>query len=172
MSQGSMTKPDTAEGFVLTGRHVLLMLIAFFGVIFAANGVFVTLAVKSFPGEEADRAYVRGLDYDDVLTARAAQGALGWRATLEDVSRDGAGGARIIIAFRNDNGGPVTGLALDGALRAPASDGDVALSFVDLGNGRHEAVGADVRAGAWDLSVAAAGADGEAFEFENRIWMD
>ncbi|MHA1599926.1 MAG: FixH family protein, partial [Alphaproteobacteria bacterium] len=46
---------------VLTGRHVLIMVLAFFGLVIAANVIFVVLAWQSWSGLSTDDAYRRGL---------------------------------------------------------------------------------------------------------------
>ena len=43
------------KGKGLTGRHVALMLAAFFGLMFAVNGVFVYFALGSFSGVRGRR---------------------------------------------------------------------------------------------------------------------
>ena len=66
----------------LTGRGVLLWLIAFFGIIFATNAYFIMIAVKTFSGEDEQKPYLQGVEYNDTLARRAAQRRLGWRATM------------------------------------------------------------------------------------------
>ena len=41
----------------LTGRRVLIYLIAFFAVVFAANAALVTFAIETLPGTKVDRPY-------------------------------------------------------------------------------------------------------------------
>ena len=79
-------------GKELKGWHVLLIMLGFFGVMFAVNGVFLYHAITSFPGEDVKKSYVQGLNYNQTLSARASQADLGWRA--EAGLRDGT------IAFR------------------------------------------------------------------------
>ena len=57
--------------FELKGWHVLLILMAFFGVMFSVNGVFLYHAITSFPGEDVKKSYVQGLNYNDTLAVRA-----------------------------------------------------------------------------------------------------
>ncbi|MEO1305623.1 MAG: FixH family protein, partial [Pseudomonadota bacterium] len=70
----------------LKGWHVLLIMLGFFGIMFAVNGVFLYHAITSFPGEDIKKSYVQGLNYNDTLAVRAAQAELGWQAEagLED----------------------------------------------------------------------------------------
>ena len=71
----------------ITGRKVLWMLLGFFGVMMAVNGIFVYLALSSFSGLETVNAYVKGLDYNATLRRGAAQKALGWQVERERVAR-------------------------------------------------------------------------------------
>ena len=41
----------------LTGRKVLFMLVAFFGVVIAVNVIMAKLAIQTLPGTEVDSAY-------------------------------------------------------------------------------------------------------------------
>ena len=66
----------------LTGRGVALWLAGFFGVVIAANVWFVTLSLKSFHGEDRQRPYQQGLNYNRTLALRARQEAEGWQASL------------------------------------------------------------------------------------------
>jgi nitrogen fixation protein FixH len=45
----------------LTGGKVLLMLVAFFGVVFGVNFTMANLAIKTLPGTEVDSAYSASL---------------------------------------------------------------------------------------------------------------
>jgi nitrogen fixation protein FixH len=154
--------------FRLTGPHVLAVALAFLLAVVAVNAVFVTLAVRTFPGETAPKSYVQGLRHNEVLSGRARQDALGWRAAIEKVER-GQDGVRILISFTAAAGAPLSGLDVAGELVRPASDvGARAFAFAPRGNGRYEAR-IDAPAGAWDLQVRASRREDETFEFANRI---
>ena len=49
----------------LRGVHVLLMVLGFFGVIFAANLVFVFVSLETFSGIETENAYEVGRNYNE-----------------------------------------------------------------------------------------------------------
>ncbi len=157
-------------GFEISGRHVLYAFLAFFGLIFAVNGVFLYAAVGSFPGEETKKSYLQGLRYNDVLAERAADRALGWSATA-GIARAGAD-ARVAMDFAGADGRPLTGLTVKGVLKRPVEDGhDVALAFEPAGEGAYRAHVSAPAAGVWDLAVTAADADGNAFEVRKRLWL-
>ncbi len=156
----------------ITGRHVLLMLIGFFGVIFVANAIFITLAVKSFPGEAEEKSYMQGLNYNEVLIERASQAALGWQAQITRAERTENGGL-IEMRLFDAEGRALPGLAIDGVLKRPTYAGDdVALVFVAMGGGVYQAKAAVLDAGAWDFNARAESATGERFDISSRIFVE
>lgn len=172
--------------FRLRGVHVLAGVLAFFGVVIAANAVMVTLALRTFSGLEAERAYSRGNAFNDVLAARRAQAARGWTAELGQsftptrwTTRRGKtlaaeGAARITLAIRDAQGKPVSGLLLSGRLARPAtSAGDIALVFAPEPGapGLYAAEVATLPSGHWILTARAPFPDGAPFETQTRLWM-
>ena len=152
----------------LTGGHVLAALLGFFALIMVANASFLYFAVKTYPGEKERKSYRQGLLFNEVLDARAAQDALGWRAAIDSVARDG-GAVALIVSFRNARGAPLDGLELAGTLAKPASDaGEQPVAFTPAGAGRYSAAIA-AESGAWDLTVTAISSADEQFEFTNRV---
>lgn len=59
----------------LTGRHVLAILVAAFGIIIGVNMILMVNAIKTFPGLEVKNSYVASQDFNE---AEQAQSALGW----------------------------------------------------------------------------------------------
>ncbi|MDZ7627969.1 MAG: FixH family protein [Parvularculaceae bacterium] len=154
--------------FQLTGGHVLAALLGFFALIVAANASFIYFAVKTFPGEREKKSYRQGIHYNDALGARAAQEALGWRAAIESVVRDGEA-VTLVVTFAGRNAAPLDSLALAGRVVRPASnEGEQAFSFAPSGAGRYTAV-INAASGAFDLTVAASSSAGEQFQFTNRV---
>lgn len=60
----------------LTGRKVLAITLAAFGVIVGVNILLAVMAVRTFPGTETHNSYVESQRFD---RDRAAQEALGWQ---------------------------------------------------------------------------------------------
>ncbi|MFP4518168.1 MAG: FixH family protein [Oceanicaulis sp.] len=157
---------DVHEGeskFRLKGWHVLVAMVAFFGVIFSVNAFFITTALRTFPGEETRRSYVQGMHYNDVLAEREAQAALGWSAAANLTP------TQVLVAVNDAQGDPVSNLALTGVLRHPANmQLDRALAFEELRPGVYAADAQDLDEGLWSL---AAEADGEVpFALERELW--
>jgi len=157
-----MIAPKTAppieiEGKPLTGRKVLIIVLAFFGVIIAANVTLMVSAITTFPGLEVQNSYVASQKFD----ARArAQRALGWdvQASAEQ------GGVRLVI--RNAEGAFVTPQVLSVRVGHPTNAAhDQMLQFIPDADGLFAAVA--LPRGPWRLFVTATAADGT--EYTSRL---
>ena len=90
------------KGRPLTGRSVLIMLLAFFGVMLAVNFYMARAAIATHPGLDHRNAYEAGVAYNKEIEAAKAQNALGWSVGLSraqkgrgdrgDRDRQGQGG--------------------------------------------------------------------------------
>lgn len=128
----------------LTGRHILLMLVAFFGVIIGVNAIFITKAVSSFTGEDVKGSYRQGLEYNKTLQSRAAQADLGWRIKTNlvktNLSTSDDGEHTYILRITDVKGRPLDGLSVEALFKRPTDLAeDQSVSFTDRGNGTYEA---------------------------------
>ena len=71
-------EPTPDSSFRLTGRHVLIIFLAFFGVVFAVNGVMMRAALTTFSGLEAENPYKEGLAFNRRLADSRAQALRAW----------------------------------------------------------------------------------------------
>jgi nitrogen fixation protein FixH len=88
------------------GIHVLWMLLGFFAMIIAVNAVFITMAVRSHPGEQVKNSYVLGLEYNKELARQDKQRTLGW--TLQAGQADD--GVTFLVQLRDAAGGALSGM--------------------------------------------------------------
>ena len=88
----------------LTGRKVLFMLIAFFGVIISVNFYMAYSAISTFPGLESKQKYIAGKGFNE---ERAAQMALGW--TVDVKFKDG----ELQVVVVDESGNPADVAKLD-----------------------------------------------------------
>jgi nitrogen fixation protein FixH len=154
--------------FVVKGRHVLATLLGFFGVTVAVNAAFVTYALDTFTGEDVPRPYLRGLAYNETLSAHAAQAKLGWRAII-DVERSGQGAA-IDVVLSDKAGAPQNGLTLSLAFRRPTDAAfDRSFALTGSGDGRYSVRVAAIAAGQWDVVARTTAPDGTPFEATRRV---
>ncbi len=108
------TEPAMERPF--TGRHLLLVMLAFFGVIIAVNVTMAVFANTSWTGFVVRNSYVASQEFNDKVAAARAQQALGWQAELS-IARGHA-----VLKLTDRDGRP---LAMERAaivLRSPASD--------------------------------------------------
>ena len=155
----------------LTGRHVLIGLLAFFGIVLLANTVFIYLALDTFTGLSTENAYQRGLQYNETLEDRAAQRALGWGGQVS--YSESAEGAGVLTAVLKDRGGaPLSGLSVSGEVRRPTyEDHDREVILVRSGPGTYSTELELPLRGQWDVHLVAVSPGGERFEMERRIWL-
>lgn len=149
--------------FVIKGRHVLFALIGFFAVTICVNALFITMAVRTFSGEEVERSYMQGLEYNSVIEARRAQAELGWEAGVNLAAGE------VLVEIARPDGSPVSGLFLEGKLRHPADTAlDRPLAFREREAGLYVAEASGLPEGQWVLTARV---DGERpFEMERRLW--
>jgi nitrogen fixation protein FixH len=116
----------------IAGRHVLMGLIAFFGVMLLANGMLVYYALDTFSGGDRPDPYRAGLNYNETIAAAEKQAALGWTT---DLAYDDAKG-RLTVSFRDKTERPVSGLKLDGMVgRGATNREDQRVAFEEISQG-------------------------------------
>jgi nitrogen fixation protein FixH len=116
----------------IRGRHVLIGLVAFFGLIFLVNGIFLYYAVTTFGGGDTSNPYRKGLHYNDTLAEDARDAERGWRAELAYDAKAG----RLALSLRDKSGGPVAGLHLAATVgRATTDREDRAATFREIEGG-------------------------------------
>lgn len=150
-----------------TGRHMLYVILGFFGTIIAANATLAFFATGSWTGLIVKNSYVASQEYNDVLDAAESQQALGWTSTA--VYQDGI----FYFDLRDQNGQPLHELDVTGVVARPIHEhDDMALSFTyRRGGGPYEAA-ADLAPGVWVLDVDAQRADGMIYKQSFRLWVD
>lgn len=150
--------------FRVTGRHVLAAMVGFFAIVIALDTYFVTLAIRTFPGEVSRTPYEDGLAYNSRLAQQAAQARIGWRASAA-VEPDG----RVVVRVISANGAPVTGLKGEAAFERPATEaGRMALKLMEGEPGEYVARPGRI-GGSWDLTATFADVSGRRFVAERRL---
>jgi len=166
MTTGSgMQEPKT-----FTGKTMLIWLFAFFGVIFAANGVLFWLAETSFPGVTVDSSYKASQAYNQSIATAREQAARGWEVNA-GLSRTSEAAAHLEVTALDKTKAPLTGLAFSATLQQLARDGSISVRLDDRGSGRYTADIADVSAGNWYLILEARSGDEQVFRSENRLFL-
>lgn len=146
------------------GWHVLVLIVLFFGVTIGVNATFITLAMRTHPGEDVPRSYYQGLNFNDTLALRREQAAMGWTARFNVVDGE------LLVAVSDADGAPVSGLNLVGTLNHPTNTSrDCPLDFTEGRSGLYRVALPCSEAGQWHLL---AHNDGDApFEMEHELWL-
>ena len=146
-----------------TGRHMLLAMVAFFGVIIAVNVLMAIAAARTWTGLVVANSYVASQEFQAKEDAAHRQRALGWRPALSL----SAGRVSLIVT---DGSGAVVELG-DVSLQVNRPVGghdDQLVALVRNLAGGYEAPLA-LLPGVWDLTIRAPLAPEGPFELHRRI---
>ncbi len=164
-----MTPPS---GKPLTGRTVLVCLVAFFGVVIGANLTMMKFAMDTLPGTEVDSAYRASLAFNSDITAARAQDRRGWRIDAH-VERKTDGVALVAVEARDRNGAPLSGIDFTARLARPTDKrADRIVVLDERGSGAFRGAASGVEPGQWDLVIEADGAAGRLFFSTTRIILN
>lgn len=101
-----------------TGKHMLLAMVAFFGVIITVNLVMATFASKSWTGLVVKNSYVASQEFNEIAAAAREQDRLGWQGQF--AAKDG----RVTYQLTDRNGGRIRASDITLAFKRPAFEAD------------------------------------------------
>jgi nitrogen fixation protein FixH len=132
-----------------TGRHMLILVLAFFGVVIAVNGALAIFAASTWTGLLARNGYVASQDYNEVLAAADRQRREGWQSDF--VARPD--GLQFIL--RDAASLPLDGLSVTAHIgRRTHESEDRDLVMENRGEGHYAFDGA-IGPGAWRVEIFA-----------------
>ena len=155
----------------LTGRHVLFVLLACFGVVLLANGMLAYYAVSTFSGTVAGSPYRKGQDYNEEIARASAQAQRNWRATIEHRT---AGDGRVELRFqpRDADGGAISGLTVAAVFNRPAqAELDRALTLQETESGLYRGLLELPGKGVWLIELDASRGPERLYRSRNRIFV-
>lgn len=162
------TTQKATRGRPLTGRAVLVWLIAFFGVVFAVNGAFIYFAESTFPGLEVESSYKAGQEFEADVQAGKAQAERAWK--VDAAVRPVGDGASVEIQFRDRAGADLHGLDVRVRLiHAVDPDHDHSATLAEVASGTYRVVLPNVKDGMWDLTIEAYKASERLFLSRNQL---
>ncbi len=151
----------------LTGRRVLAMLVAFFGVVMVVNFAMMKAAISTFGGVDTKSSYEAGRMFEGEVAKAAAQTARDWQVS-EHLTASGEEKV-LTIELRDAHGAPVAGVDVEARLAHPVderNDVTIALAEVAAGAYRGHAV---VSAGVWEINLLVVRGDEQLFRSKNRV---
>ena len=141
--------PAPSKSGEFTGRHMLLITVSFFGVIFAVNLGMAVLSATSWTGLVVKNSYVASQEFETRRLAHEAQQAAGWQTTFTH-----AGGS-VVLAVRDAEGNPVDLGEVELFVNRPVGGhDDQQLMLVRQPDGSYAAP-LRLAAGVWDAKVGA-----------------
>jgi nitrogen fixation protein FixH len=165
-------RKSTVSDKPLTGRKVLIMLVAFFGVVIGVNMTMMKLAILTLPGTEVDSAYTASLGYDKEIAAAHDQNARHWQVDAH-IQRGADGGATLQVEAHDKSGRPMTGLKFQGRLERPTDKrADLPVELAEVGIGIYRGSAPQVAPGQWDLVLEGDAAGQRMFLSKNRVLLN
>lgn len=147
----------------LKGIHVLLIIVAFFGVIIGVNILLAVLANSTWSGFATPNSYVASQNFNREVAAAKAQGALGWSQAV--LIND----QQVSVKVTDAGGRGLSGLKVQVLLQRPTTDKqDHVLELGDLGGGQYSAA-LSVEPGVWIADVTAQSGDGRLLRRIHRL---
>ncbi len=160
----------TTERSTRRGHWIPWVFIGLFGVVLAANGTMIVIALATWTGLETTDAYHKGLTYNRTLGAAEAQAALGWQVDFS-FTQTGTQRGLIEVGLADGNGHLIKDAAVRAELVRPTHDGHdltVDLSYQRGGRYRQEV---DLPlAGQWDVRITAI-ERGQPYRLSERIYV-
>jgi nitrogen fixation protein FixH len=161
-----------ADARPITGRFVLITLLAFFTVVIGVNVLMMRFAISTLPGTEVDSAYGASLAYQKEINAAREQNARGWKIDAH-VERRADGNAMLTLQAKDAGGAPLTGLIVSGQLERPTDRRvDRRLEVVERGQGSYQGMADAVAPGLWELVIEAHAGGERLFLSHNRIVLN
>jgi nitrogen fixation protein FixH len=154
----------------VTGRTVLIWLLSFFGLVFAANGVMIKVAASTFGGVEVASSYKAGLKFGRDVAESRAQDALHWQVSGH-IGRDRNDSAVLELSARDHHGAALSDLGARARLIHPAdSRRDLKIDLHKVAAGTFRGI-AEAPAGQWELEIALERGDERLFMSRSRVTL-
>ena len=150
-----------SNGRPLTGRKVLLIAVASFAVVIAANLAMMFATTGTFPGLVVENSYVASQKW---AAKTEAQRALGWHAAAEYA--DGT----LVVTMTGNDGAAVRGLSVTAVIGRPASTREDRRFELAEGAAGYS-VPLNLAPGVWRVAIAGSDGEGRSYEAEAKLYV-
>ena len=148
-----------------TGRHMLAIILAFFGVVIAVNLTMATLASTSWTGLVVENTYVASQQFNKKAEEGRAQAALGWTGKLTIAAGE------VRYSLTDAGGKPVTLHGVKVLFRHPAYEKEDKAITLAIASGQDFAAQHTPRDGVWIVEVDADAGLDKAYRDVRRIMI-
>jgi len=155
----------------LTGKHILVIFLTFFGVIFTVNGIMIFYSQYSWTGLETSDAYRKGLKYNQQLSSSEAQNKRGWHV---DVKRNKLtkGGMSFQVNPKDKDGEALTQLNIVIDLVRPTHEGmDQHFRLKETDLGVYDGKTASLPLGKWYIFITASRKGETLYKSKNELYL-
>ncbi|PBC04246.1 FixH family protein [Mesorhizobium sp. WSM3860] len=156
---------NTQKTREFTGRHMLLTILGFFGVVIAVNLTMATLASKSWTGLVVENTYVASQQFNKKAQEGRAQTALGWTGNLT-IAR-----SEVRYSLSDATGKPVTLHGVKILFRHPAYEAEDKCITLALASAQEFAARDVPKDGVWIVEVDADAGLAEPYRDVRRIMI-
>jgi nitrogen fixation protein FixH len=140
-------------------KYIPWLFVAFFAVVFAVDGLMVSLALKTHTGVVTEKAYETGLNYNRILEDKRKQENLGWHL---DMRTNSAGHIEVVAKDKDQT--VIVGAKANVYLFRPTQEGfDQTVSLIETQPGHYQATPNYPLKGQWQAFVTIE-KDGHIFE--------
>jgi nitrogen fixation protein FixH len=161
-----------SSGKPITGRTVLVIIVAFFAVVIGVNMLMMKLAMDTLPGTDVDSAYRASLAYESEIKAAHDQNLREWQVNVH-IERQADGQATLRVDAHDKNGAPLRGLMFSGRLERPTDKrADRLIVLAEGESGTYRGSTSDVTPGQWDLVLESDTAGKRMFLSKNRVLLN
>ena len=151
--RNAMTKSERE----FTGRHMLVVMVCFFGVIISVNLLMATFASSSWTGLIVKNSYVASQDFNGHIAAARQQDALGWSSEFSGDAR------RVSVTLEDAKKRKLTALSIDAKVYRPVAEADDRrVTLIEGAAGTYGAA-VELGAGVWEADIKARGTNGEVY---------
>jgi nitrogen fixation protein FixH len=158
---------ENIGGRTLTGRAVLIWLIAFFGIVGIVNAIMAREAISTFGGLETASSYQAGLKFEQDAADARAQDARHWHVKAN--VRLSGGKTLFDIDARDAAGVPLAGLAATAVLHHPTDARGDHLAKLSEDTAGHFRTTIEAATGQWDLVIELSRGEERLFRSRNRV---
>lgn len=160
----------------IKGKHVLLMLLAFFGIVIAVNVTFVIVALDTWTGLTSHKSYQEGLTYNAAIRDAEEQRARGWQVEMafkRDQTPPGIITMSVSARLADSAGTALIPASITLTFRHPINETyDQLVTLSETSDGNYVGQATLPVSGNWDTRLTAHMADGTPFRQDGTLWIE
>lgn len=148
-----------------TGKHMLFIMLGFFGVIIGVNILIAAIANSSWTGLIVKNSYVASQDFNRKIANARKQSKLGWQSRL--TAADGS----LLFVLKDSNANPLRGLDVSARIYRPVVETQDRTVALKEGQSGHYQTAAKLKPGVWEVAILATNKSGDSYKKIFRLTL-